>query len=332
MPHLVAEQLGLDLVDVTFSGATTANVLTERQRGAPAQIEALDGSEEVVTITIGGNDVGYVPLLMAAVCRARLARRLPRHRANCSTAIGPYQALDGIGDALRAVGTAGAPAGAAGPGDVRRLPDAAAAGRCAGAAAVRCRRRARPARRRHPRTTHGEAAAATGCEVVRAARSRRDHHAWSAAPWTMKPSRFGLSFPGRTVALHPNAAGMRAVADLVSERAGNLNYESDDRVGRPDQGVRPNPCGRRPDLLGRTRHGHRLSRPERRGQDHHHAGDPRAGPPDGGHRHHRRPGLPRAEGSAAQRWCVTGCRAGASRPLGAQPPDRWLAAASRTAA
>ena len=30
--HLVAERLGLDLVDVTFSGATTANVLAERQR------------------------------------------------------------------------------------------------------------------------------------------------------------------------------------------------------------------------------------------------------------------------------------------------------------
>ena len=28
-PHLVAEQLGLDLVDVTYSGATTANVLTD---------------------------------------------------------------------------------------------------------------------------------------------------------------------------------------------------------------------------------------------------------------------------------------------------------------
>jgi len=64
--HLVAERLNLDLVDVTFSGATTAHVLADRQRRAQPQIEALDGSEELVTITIGGNDVGYVPLLMAA--------------------------------------------------------------------------------------------------------------------------------------------------------------------------------------------------------------------------------------------------------------------------
>ena len=29
-PHLVAQRLGLDLVDVTYSGATTAHVLTSR--------------------------------------------------------------------------------------------------------------------------------------------------------------------------------------------------------------------------------------------------------------------------------------------------------------
>ncbi|MDT5227299.1 MAG: hypothetical protein QOH94_1092, partial [Mycobacterium sp.] len=74
--HLVAEQLRLDLVDVTFSGATTAQVLTEHQRSAPPQVEALNGSEELVTITIGGNDVGYVPLLMAASLPG-VARRLP---------------------------------------------------------------------------------------------------------------------------------------------------------------------------------------------------------------------------------------------------------------
>jgi hypothetical protein len=34
-PHLVAERLGYNLVDVTYSGATTANVLTDPQHGAP---------------------------------------------------------------------------------------------------------------------------------------------------------------------------------------------------------------------------------------------------------------------------------------------------------
>ena len=30
---------------MTYSGATTANVLTDKQHGAPPQIDALDGSE-----------------------------------------------------------------------------------------------------------------------------------------------------------------------------------------------------------------------------------------------------------------------------------------------
>src|SRR4029079_18142614 len=75
-PHLVAERLGLELVDVTYSGATTAHVLADTQPGAAPQIEALDGTEDLGTITIGGNDVGYVPLLFAAGL-PRFMRSLP---------------------------------------------------------------------------------------------------------------------------------------------------------------------------------------------------------------------------------------------------------------
>ena len=70
----------------------------------------------------------------------------------------------------------------------------------------------------------GEAAADTGCEWVRVAQASREHHAWSQRPWTMKPTRFGLPLPGRPAPLHPNAEGMRAVADLIVGmvgRAGN---------------------------------------------------------------------------------------------------------------
>jgi lysophospholipase L1-like esterase len=103
-PHLVANALNFELVDVTFSGATTAHLLTERQHGATPQIEALDGSETLVTITIGGNDVGYVPLLMAATL-PRVTRLLPTIGALLDRDK-RQQALDEVQGALRAVGTA----------------------------------------------------------------------------------------------------------------------------------------------------------------------------------------------------------------------------------
>ena len=53
----------------------------------------------------------------------------------------------------------------------------------------------------------GEAAAVTGRGWVRVTDASREHHAWSAMPWATKP-------------LHPDADGMRAVADLIVGMAG----------------------------------------------------------------------------------------------------------------
>ncbi len=213
--HLVADRFGLDLVDVTFSGATTAHVLAERQRGAPPQIEALDGSEDLVTVTIGGNDVGYVPLLMAASLPG-FARRVPLLRGRISELLdrdSRDRALAAVFDSLCAVGAAlrECAAGARIPfvDYLTILPPAgepaaplsaadAELGRHVAAALERCT---------------ADAAAATGCEVVRAAEASRQHHAWAPAPWTTGP---GLPLPGRVAPLHPNAAGMGAVAELIA--------------------------------------------------------------------------------------------------------------------
>jgi lysophospholipase L1-like esterase len=217
-PHVAAEKLGFDLVDVTYSGATTANVLTDPQHGAPPQVDALDGSEDLVTVTIGGNDVGYVQLLFAAGL-PRLARSLPLLGRRLRGQLEPTardEALVAVAESLKEVGRtlrqrsprakvlfvdyltllppAGAPAPALSDLDValgRRVADTL------------------------ERIT-GEAAADTGCEWVRVAHAGREHHAWSEHPWTMK---LGLPMPGRPAPLHPNADGMRAVADLVVAQA-----------------------------------------------------------------------------------------------------------------
>ncbi|OKH61200.1 hydrolase [Mycobacterium sp. SWH-M5] len=218
-PHLVADRLGLELVDVTYSGATTAHLLRDEQNGAPPQIDALDGSETLVTVTIGGNDVGYVPLLMVAGW-PRILRRVP--------VLGPWvrnlldvdareEALEQVatslvqlGEAIRARSpqatvvfvdylTLLPPAGVPAP----PLPDAHA----------ELGRHVADTLEKHT----GAAAAETGAGWVRVADASRDHHAWSATPWTTRP---GLPWPGRPAPLHPNAAGMRAVADLVAAQLG----------------------------------------------------------------------------------------------------------------
>ena len=60
----------------------------------------------------------------------------------------------------------------------------------------------------------------TGCEWLRVAEASREHHAWSAEPWTTK---FGLPLPGRPAPLHPNAEGMRAVANLIVGMVGRAS-------------------------------------------------------------------------------------------------------------
>jgi lysophospholipase L1-like esterase len=216
-PHLVAERLSFDLVDVTFSGATTAHVLADRQRGVPPQVAALDGSEALVTITIGGNDVGYIPLLMAASL-PRIARRLPVLGGRISELLDREmrdRALADVFDSLCAVGTAirqRAPHARVFFVDyLTVLPPAGAGAPPLSADVADLGRHVAATLERHT----AEAAAATDCELVCAAEASRQHHAWSAEPWTV---RTGVPLPGRPAPLHPNGAGMRAVAELISHQ------------------------------------------------------------------------------------------------------------------
>jgi lysophospholipase L1-like esterase len=209
--HLVAERLHLDLVDVTFSGATTSHLLAERQRSAPPQIEALDGSEALVTITVGGNDVGYVPLLMAATL-PRPARLLPAIRALLDRAE-HERALGQVGESLSAVGTAvrrRAPRARVVFVDYLTLlpPEGVPAPPLSAADAEL----SRYVGARLEEAT-AAAAPASGCELIRAGQASRNHHPWSADPWAVGA---GWPLPWRPAPFHPNAAGMRAVAQLVT--------------------------------------------------------------------------------------------------------------------
>lgn len=74
--HLVAAALGAELVDATVSGATTENVLElpQRSRGHlfPPQIESVGPDSDLVTVTAGGNDLGYLGTVMTTGIVERL--------------------------------------------------------------------------------------------------------------------------------------------------------------------------------------------------------------------------------------------------------------------
>jgi lysophospholipase L1-like esterase len=212
--HLVARALGLDLHDVTFSGATTSDILTPSAVGQPAQLDAVTTDTRLVTITAGGNDVGFVPRLTLASLPWPL-RALPHARARVATFGDPgatderFAQLEGN---LAMIG--------------RRLRDRAPACRVLfvdyltilpphdadrdGPPPAEIAEWGRATAARLATTTQA-AAEAADCEYVAASAASASHHAWSASPWTRQ---FHLALRGGAP-YHPSAAGMAAVAELV---------------------------------------------------------------------------------------------------------------------
>ncbi len=212
--HLVARALELDLHDVTFSGATTGDILAPSAAGRPAQLAAVTPATRLVTITAGGNDIGFLPRLTLTSLPWPL-RVLPRVTARVSDLGNPRateERFATLGENFAAIGrrlhehapacrvvlvdylTILPPPGQ----DTGRQPpaDIAEWGRTIAA--------------RLAMTTRA-AADAAGWDYVAASAASADHHAWSSTPWTRQ---FHASLRGGA-AYHPNAAGMAAVADLI---------------------------------------------------------------------------------------------------------------------
>ncbi|MFD6530954.1 SGNH/GDSL hydrolase family protein [Streptomyces sp. NPDC060184] len=62
-PSLVAQSRSAALTDVTCSGATTADMTASQAEGVAPQLDALGRSTDLVTVTIGGNDIGFSTVL-----------------------------------------------------------------------------------------------------------------------------------------------------------------------------------------------------------------------------------------------------------------------------
>lgn len=70
-PHLLAGALDADLVDLTVSGAITANILHQPQKTVSGaefapQIDGLPANADLVTITAGGNDLRFIGSMLYA--------------------------------------------------------------------------------------------------------------------------------------------------------------------------------------------------------------------------------------------------------------------------
>lgn len=218
--HLVAQGLGATLVDASVSGATTATMLTTPQRVglrrfAP-QVESVDPDVDVVTITAGGNDLGYLGSVMGTALAHRLARRhLTRPVARrLRTRVRPPATDDDVTQVtaglVRVVEEVARRAPRArvllvgyltivGPTD-GMFTAAEAAGFRTTAAQLD--------------TAFGAAAAASVAEHVSVAALSADHGVDSAQPW-VRGLDLGLPLSRLTSSFHPDAAGMRAVADAV---------------------------------------------------------------------------------------------------------------------
>lgn len=218
--HQIARRYNLALTDVSCSGAVTAHLDGPRvanQGGAiPPQIDALTTDTRLVTVTIGGNDLGYIGGLTTASCAGLMKQT--GVQADCAPMIAPpaEKTFTDLATRMDAIAK-----------DIRRrapqaqlvfvdylavLPET---GTCpatpldefaANGARYTARRLAEITR-----TVAGK----NGAAIVTASEFSKGHDACSADPWMYGYPRPGAPVAGATY--HPNAAGMTAVADALEK-------------------------------------------------------------------------------------------------------------------
>lgn len=203
---LVSTALDLTLDDQTCGGATTAHVLGPWNE-LPAQIDAVGAETRLVTITIGGNDLGFVRNLFIAGCQQPGPRACPPVVApNAADIARLEQGLDAI--ALEVA---------------RRAPRARLVfvqyvtlvpeQPCT---ALRLSPGAVPVLHgiaRDLAAATARVAARHGATVIPADALSRGHTACDAEPWSAGPSPTG---PAGNTPWHPTAAGHRAIASAIT--------------------------------------------------------------------------------------------------------------------
>jgi lysophospholipase L1-like esterase len=201
----LAAKRGLGLVDASCSGATTAAVL-QPWRELPAQIDAVTPDTALVTVTIGGNDIGLVGGLYGASCR-KLGE------ANCGPETTPteadYAALKAAMTDI--VATIHARAPKARIVLVEYPTILPAQGVCAATPMTDADADAARIKASRLLTITREAAKAGGATVIAASEITQAHDACAAEPWMN-----GYPAPG-AAPYHPTLASMTALAEALDK-------------------------------------------------------------------------------------------------------------------
>jgi len=205
--HVAATRLGLTLVDVSCSGARTAHITGAWNEVAP-QIDAVTADTVLVTMTIGGNDLGYIGNLGAASCAAAALTACPPVDPPSPAR---YAALDrAMREVIAAVHARAPKARIIMVEYPRVLPDEGGCARAPLSSADAALARATAAKLAE---ITAQAAAAEGAGVLHASELSLGHDACAAQPWM---NGFLTDTGARApVAYHPNAAGMAAIGDAL---------------------------------------------------------------------------------------------------------------------
>ncbi|MCA1220151.1 ricin-type beta-trefoil lectin domain protein [Streptomyces sp. 8L] len=206
--NVLARDIGANLTDASCSGATTANVLSESQAGQPPQIDAVTPATQLVTVTIGGNDVDYLGSLDAYSCQTSGGSACGSVDQNAINQTFP--ALAGrIENIVTAIHATAPQAHVLLVNYFTILPDS---GTCQGVPFTADQLAFEHSVASRLADATATAATATGATLVDLAAASHGHDACSADPWveTYTPAA------GRSQ-YHPKEAGMNAAAALVDQ-------------------------------------------------------------------------------------------------------------------
>lgn len=208
----LARKRDLALVDVSCSGATTKDILNKSDQ-TPAQIDAVTSDTRLVTVTIGGNDVGFVTLLGSASCR-QLGLGTDAPGGTCPKApVVTKQSWHDLAVAMKRIADkVHARAPTAQLVFVDYLVVLPPTGQCAATPMTQSEADAARAVARRLVAITATTARANGATLVPASSLSRGHDACSAAPWILGFPQAGQP---RFVPYHPNQEGMAAVATFL---------------------------------------------------------------------------------------------------------------------